>query len=60
MKTETRYAYVTETVTYHIEFEAPEGADDDTLEDLARAEWLCNPGRNPMDYMTDFEIPGGL
>ena len=56
MQTETRYATITETATYRIEFEAPEGADDDTLEQLARDEWELNPGRKPVDYMAECEV----
>jgi hypothetical protein len=51
-----RKAIVTETVTYHIEFEAPEDADDDMLDELALEEWELNPGRKPIDYSTECEV----
>ena len=51
-----RYATITETVTYRIEFEAPEGADEDQLEQLARDEWELNPGRKPVDYCADCQV----
>ena len=51
-----RKAVVTETVTYYIEFDVPEGADDETIEDAARTEWGCNPDRHPDDYECDIEV----
>ena len=51
-----RTAIITETSTYRIEFEAPEDADDDMLDELARDEWGLNPGRKPVDYMAEFEV----
>jgi hypothetical protein len=49
-------AIVTETVTYHIEFEAPEDANDDLLDELAREEWGTNPDRDPDNYECDIEV----
>lgn len=51
-----RKAVVTETVTYYIEFDVPEGADDETIEDAAREEWVAHPGRDPDDYECDIEV----
>lgn len=51
-----RYAIITETATYRVEFDAPEGADDDLLEELARDEWELNPGRKPVDYLAECEV----
>jgi hypothetical protein len=51
-----RKAIVTETVTYHIEFDVPEGADDDEIENLAHTEWGTNPDRDPDDYECDIEV----
>jgi hypothetical protein len=51
-----RYAVITETVVYRVEFDAPEGADDDLLEELARDEWELNPGRKPVDYLAECEV----
>jgi hypothetical protein len=50
-----RYAIITETATYRVEFDAPEGADDDLLEELAHDEWESNPGRKPVDYFVEIE-----
>lgn len=51
-----RYATVTETTTYRIEFDAPEHTDMDELDELARAEWEANPGRKPHDYECEIEV----
>ena len=51
-----RKAIVTETVTYHIEFDVPEGADDDAVEELAYTEWGNNPDRDPSNYECDIEV----
>ncbi len=51
-----RKAIVTETVTYHIEFDVPEGADDDQIEELAHDEWGTNPDRDPDNYECDIEV----
>ncbi len=51
-----RIAIITETVTYRIEFDAPEGADDDMLDELASDEWERYPGRKPVDYSTECEV----
>jgi hypothetical protein len=51
-----RRAVVTETVTYFIEFEVPEGADEDQIEELAHAEWGTNPDRDPDEYECDIEV----
>ncbi len=51
-----RRARVTETVTYHIEFDVPDDADDDLIEELAHAEWGTNPDRDPDDYECDIEV----
>ena len=51
-----RYATVTETVIYRVEFDAPEGADDDTLDELAQDKWGLNPARKPVDYLVEFEV----
>ena len=56
VKTHTRYATITETMTYRIAFEAPEDADADTLDELARDEWELNPGRKPVDYTAECEV----
>jgi hypothetical protein len=53
-----RKAVVTETVTYHIEFEVPDGADDDLIEELAHTEWGTNPDRDPDDYDCFVEVKG--
>lgn len=51
-----RYATVTETITYRIEFDAPEHADMDELDELARAEWESNSGRDSSDYECEIEV----
>ena len=51
-----RKAVVTESVTYFIEFDVPEGADEDTIEDAAREAWAANPGRDPDDYECDIDV----
>jgi len=51
-----RKAIVTETVTYYIEFDVPEGADDDQIEELAHDEWGTNPDRDPDNYECDIEV----
>lgn len=51
-----RYATVTETTTYRIEFDAPEHADMDELDELARVEWESNSGRDPNDYECEIEV----
>jgi len=53
-----RKAIVTETITYHIEFDVPEGADDDEVENLAHEEWGTNPDRDPDDYDCYVEVIG--
>ena len=52
----TRRARVTETQTYFIEFEVPEGADDEQIEFLSHEEWGANPGRKPDDYECVIEL----
>jgi hypothetical protein len=52
----TRKAIVTETVTYVISFEVPDGADDDEIEELAHTEWGTNPDRDPDDYECDISV----
>ena len=50
-------ATVTETMTYYIEFDVPEGADGySALEDAAREAWAANPARKPDDYECDIEV----
>lgn len=56
MKTQKRYATVTETTTYRIEFDAPEHTDMDELDELARAEWEKNPGRDSDDYECEIDV----
>ena len=51
-----RIAIITETSTYRIEFEAPEDADDDMLDELARDEWELNVCRDPDDYSAECEV----
>ena len=51
-----RRAIVTETVTYFIEFEVPEGADETQVEDAAYEEWEANPARKPSDYECSIEV----
>lgn len=51
-----RTATITETMTYRIEFEAPEDANDDMLDELARDEWELNLGRKPVDYTAECEV----
>lgn len=51
-----RYAIITETMTYKVEFEAPEDASDDLLDELARDEFGLNPGRKPGDYTVECEV----
>lgn len=51
-----RKAVVTETVTYFIEFEVPEGADETQVEDAAHEEWGANPARKPSDYECSIEV----
>ena len=55
-----RRAAVTETVTYFIEFEVPEGADETQVEDAAHEEWESNPARKPSDYECSIEVEDGL
>jgi hypothetical protein len=52
----TRKAIVTETVTYVISFEVPDGADDDEIEELAHTEWGTNPDRDPDNYECDISV----
>lgn len=49
-------AIVTETVTYVIEFEVPDWADEDEIEDLAEEEWASNSGRKPNNYECEIEV----
>ena len=51
-----RTATVTETVTYKIEFEVPEGVDEDQVEELAHTEWGIAPDRDPDNYECDIEV----
>jgi len=51
-----RFATVTETTTYRIEFDAPEHADMDELDELARAEWEADPGRDSNDYECEIDV----
>ncbi len=53
-----RTVVVTETSTYFIEFEAPEGATEDEIEDAAREEWETNSWRKPDDYECSIEVQG--
>lgn len=53
-----RKALVTETVTYYIEFEVPEGANETEVEDAAHKEWGANPARKPDDYECSIEVEG--
>jgi hypothetical protein len=51
-----RKATVTETVTYHIEFDVPDDADNDLVEELAHDEWESCNWRKPDDYECDIEV----
>lgn len=51
-----RAATITETTTYDIEFEVPDGASDDDVESAAWAEWERNPSRKPSDYECSVDV----
>lgn len=52
-----RYAIVTETSVYRIEFDAPEKTDADELDELARAEWETNiANERAIDYTCEIEV----
>ena len=48
-------ATVIETMTYVIEFDVPDGATEEEIENAARKEWASNPGRDPDDYECSIE-----
>ncbi len=51
-----RTATVTETMTYKITFEVPDGANEEAIEDAAHEEWGTNPDRDPDNYECDIEV----
>lgn len=56
MKTQKRYAIVTETSVYRIEFDAPEKTDADELDDLARSAWERHVLDHPIDYTCEVDV----
>lgn len=51
-----RTAFITETATYRVEFDAPDDANDDLLDELARDEYALNAWRRPIDLTTECEV----
>ena len=54
-----RRAVFTEKSAYYIDFEVPEGATEEEIEDAAREEWaLCPRSAPPDDYEFNLEVLG--
>lgn len=49
-----RVVVVTETVVYHMEIDAPEGADNEAVESIALVEWMACPVHKPTDSSLEF------